>query len=64
MMMFANLFSSGFTALGLVVTLEILDVMRYISENPSILTFIMTMSVCSAIGQVCRRRRRRQQSAH
>jgi len=52
MMMLANLFSSGFTALGLLVTAEILYVVRYIGENPSILYYVMTMSVCSAVGQL------------
>jgi drug/metabolite transporter (DMT)-like permease len=49
---YANLFSSAFTALGLLVTLEITEVLQYLSENPGILPHIFTMAVCSAIGQL------------
>ena len=52
MMFYANVFSSGFTALGLLVTLEIKDVLRYLEENPSILPHIFTMAICSAVGQL------------
>ena len=51
-MMYANLFSSAFTALGLLVTLEIVDVLAYFERNPSILPHMFIMAVCSAIGQV------------
>mmetsp|Transcript_43938 Transcript_43938/g.72983 ORF Transcript_43938/g.72983 Transcript_43938/m.72983 type:complete len:419 (-) Transcript_43938:811-2067(-) len=52
MMMYANLFSSGFTALGLLVTLEIVQVTAYIASNPEIMTHMFVMSVCSAVGQL------------
>ena len=52
MMMYANLFSSAFTALGLVVTLEISDVLVYFAANPSILPHIFIMAICSAVGQL------------
>lgn len=52
MMMYANLFSSAFTALGLLVTLEIVDVLDYFEHNPSILPHMFLMAVCSAIGQL------------
>merc|ERR1712118_648340 len=52
MMMYSNLFSSGFTALGLLVNLEILDVVRYLMENPLIMTHMLVMSICSAVGQL------------
>ena len=45
---YANLFSSGFTALGLVVTWEIGDVVAYISANPAIMYHIVVMAICSA----------------
>lgn len=46
MMLYANLFSSAFTALGLIVTLEIVDVLAYFERNPSILPH-MAIMVCS-----------------
>jgi len=52
MMLYANLFSSAFTALGLLVTLEIVDVLDYFEHNPSILPHMFLMAVCSAIGQL------------
>ncbi|KAL1507571.1 hypothetical protein AB1Y20_007191 [Prymnesium parvum] len=52
MMMYSNLFSSGFTALGLLVTLEIVDVVHFLTRNPSVVPHIVTMSVCSAVGQL------------
>jgi hypothetical protein len=52
MMLYANLFSSAFTALGLVVTWEIGGVVTYLSENPGILYHILIMAICSAIGQL------------
>ena len=32
--------------------MEIKDVLTYFGENPSILTHIFTMAICSAIGQL------------
>merc|ERR1711920_374227 len=52
MMMYANFFSSSFTALGLLVTLEIVEVWNYMVANPTILTHMFIMSVCSAVGQL------------
>mmetsp|Transcript_66628 Transcript_66628/g.199078 ORF Transcript_66628/g.199078 Transcript_66628/m.199078 type:complete len:446 (-) Transcript_66628:294-1631(-) len=52
MMMYSNLFSSGFTALGLLVTLEIVQVASYLTANPSVVPHIVTMSICSAVGQL------------
>merc|ERR1719502_2610664 len=52
MMMYANLFSSAFTALGLLVTLEIVDVLAYFERNPSILPHMFLMAICSAVGQL------------
>merc|ERR1712060_985362 len=52
MMMYANLFSSGFTALGLVVTLEIVSVWTYFIANPTIMTHMFVMAICSAVGQL------------
>jgi len=52
MMMYANLFSSGFTALGLLVTWEIGEVIGYIMENPAIIYHIVIMAICSAVGQL------------
>ena len=49
---YANLFSSAFTALGLLVTLEIVDVLAYFERNPSILPHMFIMAVCSAVGQL------------
>ena len=36
MMMYANLFSSGFTALGLLLNLEIVEVARFVNLNPEV----------------------------
>ena len=47
MMMYANLFSSAFTALGLLVTLEIVEVLEYFERNPSILPHMFIMAVGS-----------------
>ena len=52
MMMYANLFSSGFTALGLVLNLEILSVASFVEANPAIVAHIGIMAVCSAVGQL------------
>lgn len=52
MMLYANLFSSTFTALGLVVTMEISKVYLFLVQNPSVILHICTMAVCSAIGQL------------
>ena len=52
MMMYANLFSSAFTALGLVVTLEILSVYEFLVANPTAILHIFTMAICSAVGQL------------
>jgi len=52
MMMYSNLFSSGFTALGLLVTLEVVQVTHFLRHNPSIVPHIVTMSICSAVGQL------------
>jgi len=52
MMLYANLFSSAFTALGLLVTLEIVDVLDYFERNPSILPHMLLMAICSAVGQL------------
>ena len=52
MMFYANLFSSGFTFFGLLVTLECVQVYSYLAANPSIVPHIMIMAVCSAIGQL------------
>ena len=52
MMLYANLFSSAFTALGLLVTLEIVEVIHYFERNPSIIPHMAIMAVCSAIGQL------------
>lgn len=40
------------SALGLLVTLEIVDVARFLMVNPSAIPHIVTMSICSAIGQL------------
>ena len=50
MMVYTNLFSTAFTALGLCLTQELTDVSRFVSENPAILPHIFLMAVCSAIG--------------
>ena len=52
MMMYANVFSSAFTALGLLVTMEIVSVLEYFEHNPSIIPHMFLMAVCSAVGQV------------
>lgn len=52
MMMYANLFSSGFTALGLVLNLEIISVARFVEANPAIVVHIGIMAICSAVGQL------------
>jgi len=52
MMMYANLFSSAFTALGLVLTLEVVQVHAFLVANPSCIMHIFTMAVCSAVGQL------------
>lgn len=52
MMMYSNLFSSAFTAMGLLVTLEVVGVSSFLLQNPSIVPHIMTMSICSAVGQL------------
>uniref|UniRef100_A0A6S9UV63 Sugar phosphate transporter domain-containing protein n=1 Tax=Chrysotila carterae TaxID=13221 RepID=A0A6S9UV63_CHRCT len=52
MMMYANFFSSAFTAAGLLVTLEIVQVFKYIVANPLVMHHMVVMSVCSAIGQL------------
>jgi adenosine 3'-phospho 5'-phosphosulfate transporter B2 len=52
MMMYANAFSSGFTALGLLVTMEILSVGAYLIANPSICVHMLIMAICSGIGQL------------
>ena len=52
MMLYANLFSSGFTALGLLLNLEILSVASFIRANPEICYHIAIMAVCSAVGQL------------
>ncbi len=50
MMLYANLFSSGFTALGLVLNLEILSVLSFIAANQAIMWHISVMAICSAVG--------------
>merc|ERR1719393_1013066 len=52
MMLYANLFSSGFTALGLVLNLEILSVLSFIAANQAIMWHISVMAICSAVGQL------------
>jgi len=52
MMLYANVFSSGFTALGLLLNLEIVSVVRFISANPEIVYHISIMAICSAVGQL------------
>lgn len=52
MMMYANLFSSGFTALGLVLNLEIVSVLEFLKSNPTIVSHIVGMAICSAVGQL------------
>jgi len=52
MMMYSNVFSSAFTALGLLVTMEILQVVSFLVANPGIVSHICIMSVCSAVGQL------------
>jgi len=52
MMMYANLFSSGFTALGLVLNLEIISVWSFVEANPAIVAHIGIMAICSAVGQL------------
>jgi adenosine 3'-phospho 5'-phosphosulfate transporter B2 len=52
MMFYANVFSSSFTALGLLVTMEITGVLAYLGTNPSCLVHICIMAVCSAVGQL------------
>ena len=52
MMLYANLFSSAFTALGLVVTMEIVKVCAYLQANPLAIMHIVTMAICSAVGQL------------
>merc|ERR1719238_565787 len=51
-MLYANLFSSGFTALGLVLNLEILSVLSFIAANQAIMWHISVMAICSAVGQL------------
>ena len=52
MMLYANLFSSAFTALGLVLTLEGVTVYAFLVANPSCVLHIVTMAICSAVGQL------------
>ena len=52
MMMYINMFSSAFTALGLIVNLEVLSVWAFVTTNPSILLHIGVMAICSAVGQL------------
>ncbi len=52
MMLYANLFSSAFTALGLVLTLEGVTVYAFLVANPSCVLHIFTMAICSAVGQL------------
>merc|ERR550514_186301 len=51
-MMYSNVFSSAFTALGLLVTMGILQVVSFLVANPGIVSHICIMSVCSAVGQL------------
>ena len=52
MMMYINMFSSAFTALGLIVNLEVISVWAFVTTNPSILLHIGVMAICSAVGQL------------
>jgi len=52
MMCFCNLFSCVFTCAGFVVTLEFIDVWRFISANPTALADVVVISTASALGQV------------
>ena len=52
MMLYANLFSSAFTALSLLVTLEISHVYEYLLHNPTCTLHIFAMAICSAVGQL------------
>ena len=40
-MMYANLFSSGFTALGLLLDLEVVSVARFVDRNPQVATLLL-----------------------
>jgi len=52
MMLYSNLFSAAFTALGLLVSLECVQVASFLASNPTIHMHIMIMSICSATGQL------------
>jgi len=51
MMFFCNLFSCIFTVVGFVVTLEFIEVWRFVAANPQALADIAIISVASAFGQ-------------
>ena len=52
MMLWCNLFACVFTLAGFVVTLEFVEVWRFISANPSALADVLVISTASALGQV------------
>ena len=47
MMLYANLFSSGFTALGLLLDLEIVSVARFVDRNPQVATLLTYLTTYS-----------------
>ena len=51
MMLMCNIFSCFFTFAGFVVTLEFIDVWRFVQANPHALADIAVISVASAFGQ-------------
>jgi len=51
MMLMCNIFSCIFTFAGFVVTLEFIDVWRFVQANPHALADIAVISVASAFGQ-------------
>lgn len=52
MMLWCNLFACVFTAAGFVVTLEFVEVWRFVRANPSALADVLVISTASALGQV------------
>lgn len=52
MMCVVNLFSSSFTAVSIVVGMELSYVSEFLAASPEICTHIFLMAVCSAVGQL------------
>lgn len=51
MMLFMNLWSVGYLAVGLVITGELFDFIGFIQRHPFVIWDLMTFSVASALGQ-------------